>query len=135
MIAALQKPAPLLSLRAFGRALASNPNDVLIGFLQPAIQMDQPVLLSDGRFAGAVLYALTRSNGTITSVTFELLGNTRGEGAVVLRDDGDWQIPPQVLGAGTTTIIATAHTADGLTAQAQIIAIFPGSAQPLPNTP
>jgi hypothetical protein len=118
MIAPSHEPTPLSALRAFGRALACNPNDALIGFLQPAT--DQPLVLRDGRFAGAILYAMTRTNRAIATVTFQLVGSTNGQGVAALRDDGDWEIPPLIFSPGTSTIIATASTTDGLSAHAHI---------------
>ncbi|HEX3133392.1 MAG TPA: hypothetical protein VHX44_07385 [Planctomycetota bacterium] len=119
--------ARLSALSSFGLALASNSGDVLVGFLHPVSRKDRPLVLDDHHFAGAILYAMTRSNGAITAVTFHLVGSSSGSGTATLRDDGDWQIPALRLRRGATTIFATAHTADGNSSQARIDVLIPAT--------
>lgn len=115
----------LVSLHAFGMALASDPRDVLVGFIQPATRMGRPVWLRDRQFPGAIVYAMTRSNGTITQVTYRLHPGSGAESAAILRPDGDWQIPACVLAEGETRLLVTAHTADGQLAQSAVILVVP----------
>lgn len=116
---------PLVSLHALGVALASDPREVLVGFIEPATRMGKPVWLPAQEFLGAVVYALTRSDGTITKVTYRLHPGTGGELPATLRADGDWQIPAHRLEAGETRLVVTAHTADGQLAQSAIVLVVP----------
>lgn len=116
-------PIPLASLHAMGVALATDPREVLIGFIAPAPQMGKPVWLRDRHFPGARLYAMTRGDGVITAVTYQI--DEAEVRPAVLRPDGDWQIPACELDAGQTRLLVTAHTADGQLAQAGIILVVP----------
>ncbi len=119
------EPLPLVSLHALGVALANDPREVLVGFIAPATRMGKPVWLPDQEFPGAVVYALTRSDGTITTVTYRLHPGIGGELPATPRTDGDWQIPASRLAAGETRLVVTAHTADGQLAQSSIVLVVP----------
>jgi hypothetical protein len=115
----------LASLHAMGLALASDPRDVLVGFLQPMTRLGKPVWLGDRHFSGAIVYAMTRSHGAITQVTYRI--GACQESFATLRPDGDWQIPPCELEIGETRILVTAHTADGQLAQSTLIVVVPAA--------
>lgn len=117
----------LASVHALGLALASDPRDVLVGFLRPSTRMGRPVWMHGQQFPGAILYALTRSGGSITQVTYQLHPGNGQEGQALLRSDGDWQLPSFPLGRGATTITVTAHTADGQQAQSHLTVVSPDS--------
>lgn len=119
------EPLPLVSLHALGVALANDPREVLVGFITPATRMGRPVWLPGPQFPGAVVYALTRSDGSITKVTYRLHPGAGGELPATLRTDGDWQIPASRLETGETRLLVTAHTADGQLAQSAIVLVVP----------
>jgi hypothetical protein len=115
----------LASLHALGMALASDPRDVLVGFIEPVTRMGRPVWLRDRHFPGAIVYAMTRSHGAITHVTYRLHPGSGTESLATVRPDGDWQIPACELADGETRLLVTAHTADGQLAQAAVILVVP----------
>jgi hypothetical protein len=104
-------------------ALASDPREVLVGFIEPATRMGRPIWLRDQWFAGARVYAMTRSDGTIARVTYRL--DHAGDLPATLRPDGDWQIPATHLAIGQTRLLVTAHTADGQQAYCEITLVVP----------
>lgn len=127
MLVQSMDPPHLASLHALGMALASDPREVLVGFLQPITRMGKPVWLPDQHFPGAILYAMTRSPGAIARVTYRLTPGDGQERDAALRSDGDWQIPSSTLPHGETRILVTAHTADGQLAQSTMTLVVPSA--------
>lgn len=91
----------------------SDDTGILVGFIDPMIRNAVFNEVPGGDFHGARIYATTLDGTSITSVTYELLHATSGNGTATLREDGDWQIPASHLQPGNTTIRVAARTTDG----------------------